>query len=156
MKLNYVLYLPIAVCGLLAVPASSRADSISDVLKCDGDPCVVSYNAGGEISAFKAAAREINASGRRVVIDGPCLSACAILADVARGRVCVTAKARFGFHKGYVLEEPMAGGPLRFVKRFNPEHSRDIAGWVKKHGGYPSRGFRVMSAGAAKRIWRPC
>lgn len=142
--------------GVLAAPAAGRADVVSEVLKCDSDPCVVSFNAGGEIGAFKAAARQIKASGRRVVIDGPCLSACAILADEARNSVCVTKKARFGFHKGFVLEQPMAGGPPRFVKRFNPKHSRDIAGWVSKNGGYPSRGFRFMNASAAKRIWRAC
>jgi len=153
MKLSYALVL---VIGLLAAPHGSRADIVSDVLKCDSDPCVVSFNSGGEIGAFKAAAREIKRSGRRVVIDGPCLSACAILADEARGRVCVTSKARFGFHKGFVLAQPTAGGPMHFVKRFTPQHSRDIAGWVGKHGGYPSRGFRYMNAGAAKRIWRAC
>lgn len=153
MKSSYAL---VAAIGLLAAPHAGRADIVSDVLKCDGDPCIVSFNAGGEIGAFKAAAREIKRSGRRVVINGPCLSACAILADEARGRVCVTSKARFGFHQGFVLEQPTAGGPMRFVKRFNPSHSRDIAGWVGKNGGYPSRGFRVMNAGAAKRIWRPC
>jgi hypothetical protein len=45
---------------------------------------------------------------------------------------------------------------MRFVKRFTPQHSRDIAGWVGKHGGFPSRGYRVMNASAAKRIWQHC
>lgn len=153
MKASHALFVAI---GLLAAPHTSRADVVSEVLKCDSDPCVVTFNQGGEVSAFKAAARELKRSGRRVVINGPCLSACAILADEARGSVCVTSKARFGFHKGYVLEQPMAGGPMRFVKRFNPTHSRDIAGWVKRHGGYPNRGFRVMNASAARQIWRGC
>jgi hypothetical protein len=153
MKSSYVLVLAF---GLLATPHAATADVVSDVLKCDSDPCVVSFNSGGEVSTFKAAAREIKRSGRRVVINGPCLSACAILADEARGSVCVTKKARFGFHKGYVLEQPTAGGPMRFVKRFTPQHSRDIAGWVSKNGGYPNRGFRYMNASAAKHIWRGC
>jgi hypothetical protein len=153
MKSSYTLVLAL---GLLATPHAARADVVSDVLKCDGDPCVVSFNSGGEVGAFKAAAREIKRSGRRVVINGPCLSACAILADEARGSVCVTKKARFGFHKGFVLEQPTAGGPMRFVKRFTPQHSRDVAGWVNRNGGFPNRGFRYMNASAAKRIWRGC
>ena len=79
------------------------------MLGCTGDPCVVSYNPGGEIGAFKAAASEIKRTGRRVVIDGPCLSACAILADQARARVCVTGNAKFGFHKGYVSASARRG-----------------------------------------------
>lgn len=143
-------------CGAVAATTSAWADQVSDVLGCTGDPCVVSFNPGGDVAAFKAAARELKRSGRRVVIDGPCLSACAILADVARKSVCVTSKARFGFHKGFALQQPAAGGPLRLVGRFNPEHSRDIAGWVRKRGGFPSRGFRVMGVRDARHIWRGC
>jgi hypothetical protein len=149
-------YILLALIGVAVAASTARADVVSEVLGCQGDPCVVKFNPGGEIGSFKAAARELKRTGRRVVIDGPCLSACAILADEARGRVCVTSKARFGFHKGYVLDQPTAGGEMHLVKRFTPSHSRDIAGWVKKNGGYPSRGFNVMGARAAKQIWRPC
>ena len=149
----------LTVCAMLAAGAwsgAARADVVSDVLGCEGDPCVVRYSPGGEIGAFRAAAREILRSGRRVAIDGPCLSACAILADEARGRVCITSNAKFGFHKGYALLRPTAGGEHYLVARFDPVHSRDIAGWIKKRGGYPTKGVRVMGADAAKRIWRKC
>jgi hypothetical protein len=149
-------WIALGILVVWAAPQHAKADVVSDVLGCTGDPCVVTYNPGGEVGEFKAAAREINRTGRRVVIDGPCLSACAILADQARGRVCVTNNAKFGFHKGYVLQVPVAGGPVRLVKRFNPSHSRDIASWVQKNGGYPSRGYRLMRTNVAKRIWRSC
>ena len=152
MKWHHVVF----ASALAAAAAQARADTVSEVLGCEGDPCIVRNNPGGEIGAFKAAAREIMRSGKRVVIDGPCLSACAILADQARARVCVTSKAKFGFHKGFVLARPMAGGPPHLVKRFTPSHSRDVASWVKKNGGYPTRGFRVMGSSTAKRIWRSC
>ncbi len=142
--------------SVLAVASQARADMVSEVLGCEGDPCIVRNNPGGEIGAYRAAARELLRSGKRVVIDGPCLSACAMLADQARSRVCVTSRAKFGFHKGFVMAHPMAGGPMQLVKRFDPSHSRDVAGWVKKNGGYPARGFRVMGPRAAKRIWRSC
>ena len=141
---------------ILAASAGARADTVSDVLGCTGDPCVVSFNGGGEIESFQAAAREAKRTGRRVVINGPCLSACAIFADVARSRVCITSKAKFGFHKGYVLDQPTAGGRYRLVKRFTPSHSRDITNWVKNNGGFPTRGFNFMRASAAKQIWHPC
>lgn len=150
------LYAFLILAATLAASASARADIVSDVLECTGDPCVVSFNAGGEVSSFKAAAREAKRTGRRVVINGPCLSACAIFADDARSQVCITSKARFGFHKGFVVDQPMAGGHYRLVKRFTPSHSPDIANWVKKNGGYPSRGFNIMRASAAGTIWHHC
>jgi hypothetical protein len=155
MKFGPTLFLVLAA-GILALPHVARADLVSDVLRCTGDPCVVTFNAGGEIGAFKAAAAEARSSGRRVVINGPCLSACAIFADQARDSVCITRQARFGFHKGYVMREPVAGRPTKPVGRFIPKHSRDIASWVEKNGGFPNRGYNLMNASAAKRIWRSC
>lgn len=143
------------VCAaLVAVASVARADSISAALGCSGNPCVVTSNPGGDVSAFKAAAREIRRTGRRVVIDGPCYSACAILADMARRNVCVTPRARFGFHKGYVVA--VSGNQMYLLKRFTPSHSRDIARWVSKNGGYPSKGFRMMGHGSAQRFWKKC
>ena len=38
-------------------------------------------------------------SGERVAIDGPCLSACTmVLGVIPRDRICVTTRARLGFH----------------------------------------------------------
>ena len=139
--------------GLLPV-VGAKADAVSDALGCTGDPCVVRNSLGGELGSFKAAAREIKRTGRRVVIDGPCASACAIMADMARSNVCVTSRAKFGFHKGYVVA--VSGGKMYLLKRFNPSHSKDIARWVSKSGGFPSKGMRVMSNGSARKFWKKC
>lgn len=144
----------IAAAFCLPVAGGARAANIEGVLGCSGDPCVVKNNPGGEVSAFKAAAREIKRTGRQVVIDGPCNSACAILADIARSQVCVTSRARFGFHKGYVIG--LHEGRAYLLGRFTPRQSRDIASWVSKHGGYPSKGMRVMGSAQAGRIWKRC
>lgn len=144
-----------ALFSALLPSTGTRADVISDVLGCSGNPCVVTRNPGGEVSSFKAAAREIRKTGRKVVIDGPCYSACAILADMARSNVCVTKKGRFGFHKGYVVAAANDGN-MYLLRRYTPEHSRDIAGWVKKNGGFPSKGFRMMSNSSAGRYWKRC
>lgn len=146
----------IACLCVLCAPRAANADYVGSVLGCSGNPCVVKYNPGGEVKRFEAAARQIKRTGRRIVIDGPCGSACAILADRARGNVCVTSNAMFGFHKSALVQQYGYGGPVKVVRRFDPKHSRDIAGWVKRHGGYPSKGFRVMSARDARRIWKPC
>lgn len=121
-----------------------------------GDTCVIRYNPGGEVKAFQAAARAVRAGAKRlVVIDGPCISACAIFADMARSRVCITSRARFGFHKASILAV-RSFGQSELIGRQDPPHSRDIAAWVKRKGGFPVSGLRVMSAKEAGRYWRRC
>jgi hypothetical protein len=95
-----------------------------------------------------------------VVIDGPCYSACAIFADLTRSRVCVTDRASFGFHKARVLASSSRAvrgrRTWREVARHDPRHSRDIASWVYRNGGFPSNGFTVMGPRTASRFWRRC
>ena len=109
---------------------------------------------------FLAAAQAVRAGAKRlVVIDGPCISACVIFADRARSKVCVTRRARFGFHKARdVAVAPLRSGAMLYVElgRSDPPHSRDISHWVKRHGGFPSEGLLVMSARQATQIWQSC
>src|ERR1700704_667680 len=54
---------------------------------------------GGQMGAFLDLFERVRASGERVVIDGPCLSACTlVLSMVPNDRICVTRKAILGFH----------------------------------------------------------
>src|SRR5215471_5070436 len=54
---------------------------------------------GGQVGAFLDLFEAVRDSGERVVIDGPCLSACTlVLSIVPRDRICVTRRAAFGFH----------------------------------------------------------
>src|SRR5262245_6133981 len=57
---------------------------------------------GGEVVPFLKLFAQLRASGERVVIDGPCLSACTlVLMTVPRNRICVTRKAVLGFHAAW-------------------------------------------------------
>jgi hypothetical protein len=54
---------------------------------------------GGAVGPFLELFERVRASGERVVIDGPCLSACTlVLSTVPNGRICVTRRAVLGFH----------------------------------------------------------
>ena len=54
---------------------------------------------GGQVGPFLDLFEEVRASGERVVIDGPCLSACTlVLSLIPSERICVTRRAIFGFH----------------------------------------------------------
>ena len=96
---------------------------------------------GGAVGPFLDLFERLRASGERVVIDGPCLSACTlVLTMVPNDRICVTRRAVLGFHaarsidrQGRVYAEPEAS---RFVLEAYPSAVR---GWISRRGGLSSR-----------------
>ena len=59
----------------------------------------ITNDPGGEVNAYLRKFHDIRASGERLVIDGPCLSACTLFtALIPRNQVCVTRRAVLGFH----------------------------------------------------------
>ena len=96
---------------------------------------------GGQVGPFLDLFDRVRASGERVVIDGPCLSACTlVLMTVPEERICVTRRAVLGFHaarsidgRGRTYAEPDAS---RAVLESYPEPVRD---WISRRGGLTSR-----------------
>src|SRR5213076_3519286 len=72
-------------------------------------------DSGGQIGPYLENLVALRGSGERVVIDGPCLSACTLLLGVIpRERICVTSRAKLGFHAAW---KPDGNGN----KRLSPE-----------------------------------
>jgi hypothetical protein len=115
---------------LKTVRASNEAFAEGFLTAC-GNPCWVSSNPGGRVADYEALARKVVATNRRIIINGDCVSACALFADRARPMVRITETAVFLFHRTN-LEEP-------------PPTSPDISAWVNAHGGFRPK----------KRIHRP-
>jgi hypothetical protein len=96
---------------------------------------------GGQVGPFLDLFEEVNRSGERVVIDGPCLSACTlVLSMVPSERICVTRRAVLGFHaarsidrRGRTYAEPEAS---RLVLEAYPGPVRS---WIVQRGGLTSR-----------------
>jgi hypothetical protein len=96
---------------------------------------------GGEVGPFLDLFERVRASGERVVIDGPCLSACTlVLSAVPNDRICVTRRAVLGFHaarsmgrRGRLYAEPEAS---ELVLQTYPAGVRD---WIIHRGGLTSR-----------------
>ncbi len=96
---------------------------------------------GGEVGPFLELFGRVRESGERVVIDGPCLSACTlVLMTVPSERICVTRRAVLGFHaarsidrRGRIYAEPEAS---RAVEAAYPEPVRR---WIMRRGGLTSR-----------------
>ncbi|ANW05278.1 hypothetical protein [Bradyrhizobium icense] len=96
---------------------------------------------GGQVGPFLELFDRVRESGERVVIDGPCLSACTlVLMTVPAERICVTRRAVLGFHaarsidgRGRIYAEPEAS---RAVQAAYPARVRD---WISRRGGLTSR-----------------
>jgi hypothetical protein len=93
---------------------------------------------GGEVSSYVQKFEQMRAAGDRVVIDGPCLSACTLLTGIIpRDRVCVTSRAVLGFHAASYFDDassslvPTKEGS-RVVMRLYPPA---IRAWIGRHGG---------------------
>src|SRR6266508_6795026 len=81
-----VLGAAMAASGVSAAPAAVRIKA---------DP-------GGQIGPYLENLVALRSSGEKVIIDGPCLSACTmVLGVIPRERICVTRRARLGFHAAW-------------------------------------------------------
>ena len=95
---------------------------------------------GGQVGPFLDLFERVRDSGERVVIDGPCLSACTLVLSMVPGdRICVTRRAVLGFHaarsmdrRGRMYAEPEASA---LVLEAYPAGVRN---WIIRRGGLTS------------------
>jgi len=95
---------------------------------------------GGEVGPFLELFDKLRASGERVVIDGPCMSACTlVLSVVPSERICVTKRAVLGFHaarsiddRGRIYAEPEASEAVLEA------YPRPVRDWIIRRGGLSS------------------
>jgi len=112
---------------------------------------------GGQVGPFLDLFEQVRQSGERVVIDGPCLSACTlVLSIVPTERICVTRRAVLGFHaarsvdrRGRIYAEPEAS---EAVLETYPAPIRD---WIIRRGGLTSR-LLLLRGRELAAIYRPC
>ena len=112
---------------------------------------------GGQVGPFLDLFEQVRRSGERVVIDGPCLSACTlVLSIVPNERICVTRRAVLGFHaarsvdrRGRIYAEPEAS---EAVLETYPAPIRD---WIIRRGGLTSR-LLLLRGRELAAIYRPC
>ncbi|TCT03975.1 hypothetical protein [Aquabacter spiritensis] len=97
----------------------------------------IEFDVGGQIGPYIQKMKSWRKAGRRVVVDGPCLSACTlILGIMPRDRICVTWRALFGFHTAW--KPGQDGAPVvnsdatQFLWGFYPD---DIKAWILSNGG---------------------
>jgi hypothetical protein len=112
---------------------------------------------GGEVGPFLKLFEKVRDSGERVVIDGPCLSACTlVLSMVPSERICVTRRAVLGFHaarsidrRGRIYAEPEASQVVLDA------YPGPVRNWIVHHGGLTSR-LLLLRGRELTAIYRPC
>jgi hypothetical protein len=92
---------------------------------------------GGQIGPYLHKYAMVREAGERVVIDGPCLSACTLaLAVIPREQICVTPNAVLGFHAAWT---PRANGrPIRSAsgtRLFMAVYPPKVRDWIRRRGG---------------------
>ena len=92
---------------------------------------------GGKASSFVEFFERLRQSHERVVIDGPCFSACTlVLIIIPRGRICVTQRAVLGFHAARAIDEYGNEYPAPEATRaVAAAYPAPIRSWIKLHGG---------------------
>ena len=117
-------------------------------------------NPGGDVELFRQAAQEVLDEGKHLIINGFCASACVILADLARSNTCITAAAQMAVHKASIIQvtgKAFVGDqevPVgRLLRREDPPESDDINRWVYAHGGYPTKGVKIIPVKDARQFW---
>ena len=135
-----------AVFGTLFIAGTASAD-----VRILSDP-------GGEVSSYLRAFHEMRASGERIVIDGPCLSACTLLTGIVpRDHVCVTRRAVLGFHAASYYNDvsrspvPTRAGTRLVMRLYPPE----IRAWIDRHGGLTPQ-LMTMRGRDLAALYPPC
>jgi hypothetical protein len=142
-KKSLLAILVVAALSAFAVPARAEVRILS--------------SPGGQVGPFLDLFEELRQSGERVVIDGPCLSACTlVLSMVPSERICVTRRAVLGFHaarsidrRGRMYAEPEAS---QLVLEAYP---MPVRSWIEHRGGLTSH-LLLLRGRELKTMYRSC
>ena len=95
-------------------------------------------SSGGAVDDYLRIFAQLRASGERIVIDGPCLSACTlVLSTIPKSRICVTRRAVLGFHAAQWVD-PRTGRMSRApeaTRIVTQTYPAGVRAWIKKRGG---------------------
>lgn len=117
----------------------------------------IANDKGGQIGPYLDAYVSLRESGQRVIIDGPCLSACTIVLGVMpRDRICVTRRAQLGFHAAW--NPGRDGRPVLSqagTKALWDIYPGEIRSWLKRRGGLKPK-MVYLSGSELMAMYRVC
>jgi hypothetical protein len=125
---------------LIMVALVGIAGALSSIVPA-GAAVRIAHDAGGQIGPYLERLVALRNSGERVIIDGPCLSACTmVLGVIPRERICMTSRARLGFHAAWHPagngQQVTSYGGTQLLMQVYP---RNVRSWVSRKGGLSGR-----------------
>ena len=92
---------------------------------------------GGSLGQYLLKFAAIRDSGERVMIDGSCFSGCTLVtALIPKQRVCVTERAKLGFHAGWIDDQNgKRATSIEGTRLLYQMYPREIRSWISLHGG---------------------
>jgi hypothetical protein len=117
----------------------------------------ITSDTGGQIGPYLEQLVAIRESGQQVIIDGPCLSACTlVLGVIPRDRICVTRRARLGFHAAWHHGEngrPATNrGGTQLLMAVYPQN---VKNWISRRGGL-TREMKYLTGAELASMYRSC
>jgi len=112
---------------------------------------------GGQIGTYITKFERLRSSGQSVIIDGLCASACTlVLSAVSPDKICVTSRARLGFHAAYDF-----GNNGRMIT--NPEatmmlyslYPTPVRRWISARGGLTPQ-MLFLRGRQLQAMYQPC
>src|SRR5262245_3988633 len=93
---------------------------------------------GGEVGGFLKLFEVLRESGERIIIDGPCYSACTlVLSTIPKERICVTRRAVLGFHGARLVDRE--GNEYAVPRSLNAAvadvYPEPVQRWIASRGG---------------------
>lgn len=138
----------------LPAPVVAQSEFAYPPIPCS-NPCVIEFSPGGVVDLFEAEGRQLAADKTQVIVDGPCISACTILVDLARANVCITRHAVLGYHQ-WTMGTPDGDGKHGDVTYKTP----GLNEYIKSRGGLPytpeTGHILMLNFNEAKQFYKPC
>lgn len=112
---------------------------------------------GGKIGNYLEKFHRLRSSGESVVIDGLCASACTlVLGAVSHDKICVTPRARLGFHAAYdfgvngrTITNPDA------TEMLYSTYPTPVQRWIDARGGLTPR-IMFLHGRQLQAMYQPC
>jgi hypothetical protein len=141
--------LAVAAATALAISTASIPSAMA-VVRIKADP-------GGQIGPYLETLVALRSSGERVIIDGPCISACTmVLGVIPRDRICVTTRARLGFHAAWHPGDDGRPVTSRAATQLLMEvYPQNVRSWIKERGGLSER-MMYLSGRELAAMYQPC
>jgi hypothetical protein len=122
-------------------------------------PVLIRRDIGGDISVYQSRIKQWIKERRRIIIDGPCASACTIY--LASPHLCITRRAQFWFHAGYV--EFNAGYNFKIPSRhwsneMLRHYPKPVLNYINRHGGLREMAYVIpaLQGNELRQMVRAC